>query len=195
MTDASDISHFRRQARLRDGTPVVIRAIRPNDQDKVLAAFRKLEPRSIYTRFFAYRKELSADELERLGGADFVNVVVLVVALGDGADEVLIGGGSYHARTAEGGAQAAELAFTIEEDYQGQGLCTTLLALLTEIARSRGIARFEAEVLASNTPMLSVFQHSGLPMTRTSQDGVVHVVLGLADQGASRPVPREAGMA
>ena len=52
-------------------------------------------------------------------------------------------------------------------------------ALLTEIARERGIRRFEAEVLAGNAPMLRVFQHSGLPMSRQVEDGVVHVVMDL----------------
>ena len=37
-----------------------------------------------------------------------------------------------------------------------------------------------AEVLAGNTPMLKVFQHSGLPMRTQAEDGVVHVVMELA---------------
>ena len=66
--------------------------------------------------------------------------------------------------------------------------------MLADIARSRGIARFEADVLPSNTPMLSVFHHSGLPMTRASVEGVVHVVLDLGD-GAHTQAGSPAGEA
>jgi RimJ/RimL family protein N-acetyltransferase len=74
---------------------------------------------------------------------------------------------------------AAELSFTIEEDYQGQGLAGLLMRLLTQIARERGIRRFEAEVLDSNAGMLRVFARSGLPMTQQTDDGVVHVTMAL----------------
>ena len=172
---------FSRRFVLRNGTPVLIRAIRPDDADRVRVAFHKLDAESVYTRFFSHKKELSTEELDRLGGADFVHAVVLVAAIGSGADESLIGGGSYYVRDAADSAPQAEIAFTVEEDYRGQGLSRQLLALMAEIARGQGIARFEAEVLAGNAAMLSVFQHSGLPMTTTHEDGVVHVVLDLAN--------------
>ncbi len=60
--------------------------------------------------------------------------------MGSGADETLIGGASYVALPSADGARAAEVAFTIEEDYQGQGLASKLLALLVDIARQHGIA-------------------------------------------------------
>lgn len=181
MIDTSDLSHFSQSAVLRNGTPVLIRAIRPDDADKVLAAFHKLDAESIYTRFFSHKKDLSTEELGRLSGVDFLHAVVVVAAINGGADETLIGGASYYVHVAADGARVAEIAFTVEEDYHGQGLSTQLMALMTEIARGQGIARFEAEVLAGNSPMLSVFQNSGLPMTKTHEDGVVYVVLDLAN--------------
>lgn len=176
----SHLRHFDRPSTLRDGTPIHFRAIRPDDVDKVVAAFHKLTPGSIYTRYFVHRRSLTDGELARLKATDFVNSVVLAVTMGEGAGETVIGGGSYHVGTAADGTRVAEVAFTVEEDFQGQGLASRLLALLVEIARSQGITRFEADVLSANTAMLSVFQRSGLPMTRHSQSGVVHVSLDLA---------------
>jgi GNAT superfamily N-acetyltransferase len=194
MTNGRDPRHFRQPIVLRDGTPAVIRAIRPDDVDKVVAAFHKLEPESIYTRFFSYRKELTAAELDRLGGADFVHAIVLVVAVGTGADETLIGGASYNVHTGADGAKVAEVSFTIEEDYQGQGLSSRLLLLLADIARSQGISHFEAEVLPGNSLMLSVFQHSGLPMTMTKHESVVHVLMDLAENPPRKTVPGQPGI-
>jgi len=179
MNPASPSCSSSQTARLRDGTPVVIRVIRPDDRDRIVEAFGKLEPDSIYTRFFSARKALTAAELERLGNTDFVNFVGLAVILGRGDDETVIGGASYVALPPAGGVRAAEVAFTIEEDYQGQGLASQLLRRLGELARQHGIQRLEAEVLAGNAPMLRVFERSGWPLAKTREGGVTHVVLDL----------------
>ena len=183
----NDLSHFSRQAVLRDGTPVLVRAVQRDDRARLVAAFHKLDPQSVYTRFFSFKKELSAADLARLEATDFIHTVGLVATVSSGDDETIIGGGSYTLGAAADEARVAELAFTVEEDYQGRGLASALLALLAEIARDQGIARLEAEVLAANTAMLAVFQHSGLPLTKTQRDGAVHVVLDLT------PAALEAG--
>jgi RimJ/RimL family protein N-acetyltransferase len=166
---------FSRPAQLRDGTSVLIRSIRPDDRQRIVDAFNKLDPETIYTRFFSAKKNLSETDLARIDASDFVHAVSLVATLGEGEAEVIIGGGAYTVLDRPGEPPTAELSFTIEEDYQGQGLSTLFMALLIEIARERGIRCFEAEVLADNKPMLKVFERSGLPMQKHSEDGVVHV--------------------
>lgn len=179
-----DPGSFRLPWHLRNGTPVVIRAIRPDDRSRVVRAFHELEPESIYTRLFSYRKDLTEAELDQFTRVDFVDSVVLVVAKeGAAGDEVLIGGVSYFARTAADGSRVAEVAFTIEEDYQGQGLAGKLLEAAAGLARSQGIARFEAEVLPTNAAMLSVFRRSGLALTELAREGEIHVEMALTPPG------------
>ena len=74
----------------------------------------------------------------------------------------------------------AEVAFTIEEDYQGHGLASRLFGHLADIARSKGGSAFEAEVLPQNKAMFAVFASRGLPMDKKYIDGLVHVTLALA---------------
>jgi RimJ/RimL family protein N-acetyltransferase len=186
MTDPGSANHFSQQTALRDGTPVVMRVALPEDRPKVVAAFGKLDPDSIYTRFFSMRKELTPAELDRFGATDFVNFVSLAALMGSGSDETLIGGASYVVLPSADGARSAEVAFTIEEDYQGQGLASKLMRMLAGIARQHGIAQFEAEVLAGNAPMLKVFERSGLPLTKTKEGGVTHLVMDLR-QAPDRP--------
>lgn len=168
-----------REIALRNGTRVQIRVARPDDRDRIVAAFNELEPDSVYTRFFSMRKELTAAELHRVTSTDFTNFVALVAVVGHGADETVIGGATYVALPAGGDTRAAEVAFTIEEDYQGQGLAGQLFPMLADIARQHGIQRFVAEVLAGNAPMLKVFERSGLPLTKTRDGGVTHIVMDL----------------
>jgi ribosomal protein S18 acetylase RimI-like enzyme len=70
----------------------------------------------------------------------------------------------------------------VEEDFHGLGIAGRVLRHLAAIARARGIASFEAEVLPENKAMQAVFARSGLPMRTRREDGVVHVALAL--QGA-----------
>ncbi len=58
MGSVNDDFRFSQTASLREGTTATVRLMRPDDKDKLIAAFAKLDSRSIYTRFFAFRKEL-----------------------------------------------------------------------------------------------------------------------------------------
>ena len=164
---------------LKNGTAVTIRAARPDDRERLISAFEKLDPETVYRRFFEYKEALTDADLERATQADFDRRVVLLVTIGTGADEIVIGGASYTAFNAPDGVRSAEVAFIVEEDYQGQGVASRLLRHLAEIARSKGIARFEAEVLADNRGMIAVFARSGLPLQEQREDGVVIVNMQL----------------
>ena len=163
---------------LRSTRGVTIRAIRPDDRERIVKAFRGLDPQSIYLRFLFHRKELSDEELRRLCEPDRAREVVLVATIGSGNQETIVGLGHY----VRSGA-SAEIAFTVEEDYQGRGIASWLLQHLAHIARENGILQFEADVLAENTPMLNVLRHSGLPMTESEEDDIVHATLYLARLG------------
>jgi GNAT superfamily N-acetyltransferase len=153
---------------------IAIRPIRSEDKGLIVEAFRALEPRSIYLRFFFDKKELSDAELRRLTEPDRAREAVLVATVPSGSGERIVGLGRY-----VDDKECAQLGFTVEEDYQGRGIATMLLRRLILLARENGISRFEAHVLASNGPMLSVLRHSGLPATEREKDGIVTVTLAL----------------
>lgn len=179
MTDAD--FRFHEQLMLPDGTQATLRLMRPDDKERLIAAFAKLDRQTVYTRFFAHLKQLPEGPLNRIDRIDLVRLaaIVVVVGVGDGSDEAIVGSATYVADTAPDGVRAAELAFTIEEDYQRQGLAGRLLAALAGIARRHGIERFHAEVLAANAPMLSVFRRSGLSLTQRREGGVLHIEMEL----------------
>src|SRR5574340_299614 len=163
---ADDDLGFRQPFALRDGRAALIRVMRPDDKPRLQRAFAQLDPQTVYTRFFGYRKEIPERAFERIDEIDFVRLAGLVATIASADDETVIGAASYIGRTAADGAQVAEVAFTVEEDFQGQGVATRLLAALVTLARRHGLARFEAEVLAGNAPMLAVFTRCGLPTRR-----------------------------
>ena len=172
-----DPRDFRVEERLRNQATVTFRAIRPDDRDRMREAYARLSPEAIYLRLFAPKKDLSEPELTRLIEVDFDREVALVATIGAGTQESVIGGGRYV--SANNDRRAAEVAFTVDGRYRGQGIASRLLQHLAAIARGRGITRFEAEVLAENRPMLAVFARSGLAMERRRDGSVVHVELTL----------------
>jgi len=164
---------------LRDGTPVTLRPARADDGPRIRRAFAELTREAIYSRFFWFKSGIEDSELRRIIEADFQRNVALLATLGSGDGEIVIGGASYVALEAEPPFRSAEVAFTVEEDYQGRGLASLLLRNIVRIATEAGLARLEADVLASNVAMLSVFRRSGLPMTTRLDDGVLHLILSL----------------
>jgi RimJ/RimL family protein N-acetyltransferase len=160
---------------LHSTTGVTIRATRPDDRERLVKAFRGLDPRSLYRRFLFHKKELSDEELRRLCNPDRAREAVLVATIGRGNQETIIGLGRY----VRSGA-SAEIAFTVVEDYQCRGIASRLLQHLAHIAREDAILQFEADVLAENRPMLNVLRHGGLPMTESERDDIVHATLYLS---------------
>jgi RimJ/RimL family protein N-acetyltransferase len=161
---------------LRDGRQVEIRALRPTDADGLKAAIARISSQSLYRRFFGPKRNFSEKEVAHFVNIDFVAHVALVVIADHGGQPTIVGGGRYI--VARPGA--AELAFAIVDEYQQQGIGAALLRHLMAIARRAGLTELVASVLPDNRPMLTVFEHCGLPVrTRRERDAVI-VTLQLA---------------
>jgi RimJ/RimL family protein N-acetyltransferase len=175
-----DFSNYLAHDKLKDGTEVTVRAIRPDDGPAILEAFRELDAESIYRRFFSPKKELSDAELKQLTAVDFQSVMALVVTGLEDDTEILLGGGRL---ATEGGddPQSAELAFLTAGAQRGRGIASLLLRHLARLGREAGLSRLEAEVLAENQAMLNIFRHSGMPLVQRREGNVVQVTLALRD--------------
>ena len=159
---------------------MTIRAIRPADRNLVLEAFRLLEEDSIYTRFFSLRVAISPtpSSIARSTSTS-CSEVALVVTTETARGETIIATGRYIASEAPNTERSAELAFVVEEDYQGRGIASRLLTHLAALARRQGLVRFEADVLSQNSAMLAVFKRCGFQMRQRREGGVVHLTLEL----------------
>jgi len=161
--------------RLRDGRTFEVRALKPGDETEMLAAVGRIGTQSLYRRFMGAKRGFSEKERAFFLKVDFVNHVALVAVVKEGDRAAIVAGGRYVVE----GPGAAEVAFAVVDDYQGQGIGSVLLRHLAALARAAGLKEFTAEVLPDNTPMLKVFEKSGLTFSsKRSADGV-HAVLQL----------------
>lgn len=119
------IQDYRKNEVLDDGSSVVVRAIRPEDKLALRAAFSRLSTESACSRFFRARQSSSATELKYFTEVDFVHHVAIGVALLQGKQALPIGIGRYIVSHSD--PQSAEIAFTVDDDYQGIGVGSSLL--------------------------------------------------------------------
>jgi L-amino acid N-acyltransferase YncA len=169
---------IRLRGELRDGTPVCIRAIRPDDKERLRIAFERLSPGTVYRRFFHPKRALSSEELRMLTELDFRDHVALAVTVDEQICERLIAVGRF-VRVASA-PKRAELALTVADEYQHRGAGTLLLQHLAGVARRSGVRELVAHVLDENREMLEVIQNLDLPVQRTTEDDVHRVVVSLA---------------
>ena len=179
-------SQYPQTATLRDGTRALIRAIRPDDKQRLQDGFHRLTGTSVYFRFHGSKRELSEQELEYFTELDFVHHIALVVTIPDGTGERLIGVGRYIERSDSAAERGAEIALAVDDAHQNIGIGTLLFEHLVTLARDSGITRLQADVLAGNRHMLDILRRSGFRLEMTAQHGVMHIEFRVGDREFSR---------
>jgi RimJ/RimL family protein N-acetyltransferase len=161
---------------VRDGRPIEIRALRPDDKAEMLAAIGRTSPQSLQRRFFAPKKGFSEQEMAFFLKIDFENHVALVAQIDEDGRPAIAGGGRYIVvRPGQ-----AEIAFVVVDAYQSQGIGTTLMHHLAILARDAGLRELIAEVLPENTAMLKVFKKFGFQAGSKWEPQVIHLTMQLA---------------
>ena len=151
------------QARLRDGSSVVIRPIEPDDRELLRAGFDRLSEQSRYMRFQAPMASLSDHQLAYLTDVDHHDHEALLAIDPDDPEEVV-----GVARFVRVNDTVAECAVVVADDWQERGVATQLLDRLVERAREEGIERFTALVLAQNAEALRLLERLGETEQRRS---------------------------
>jgi acetyl coenzyme A synthetase (ADP forming)-like protein len=177
---------------LKDGGSIHVRAIRPDDRERLLDHFNRLSARSVYFRFFGAKRRLNDHELDGFTRLDFTQRVGLVATLLEGGQERIIGVGRY-ARLDEA-PHSAEVAFAVADAHQGRGVGTVLLDHLVRIARTQGVTEFQADVLGENNRMLEVFGATGFVVRRSTEAGVVHLAFPTAETEPARAAALARGL-
>jgi nucleotide-binding universal stress UspA family protein/L-amino acid N-acyltransferase YncA len=159
---------------LRDGARVMLRSIAPEDKPLLAAIFDRLSEESRYRRFFTTKSELSAAELDYFVEIDHQDHEAIVAV--DRLSGLGLGVARY-VRSHED-AQAAEVAVTVADDWQGLGLGRALLDRVTYRARHEGVRRFSALVQSDNPASLGLLAGVGATQRRVDA-GVVELLIEL----------------
>lgn len=164
---------------LRDGTPVLLRLIRPEDKDLLRAGFERLSPESRYARFLAPKAELSEDELRYLCEVDHENHFAIGAMREAAEPDERVGLGIARFIRLADHPDTAEAAVAVADDAQHRGLGRLLLLRLIAAANERGISHFRCDVLGSNAGMAGLLAEISPERTLESGAGVMSLDLAL----------------
>jgi acetyltransferase len=166
---------------MKDGTPVTIRPIRPEDEPQIIKFHEKLSERSVYLRYFQPLKlstRTAHERLTRICFIDYDREMALVAERRDpasGQPQIL----GVTRLSKIHGTDSAESAVVILDDFQHHGLGTELVRRSIDVARAEKLKRVVSNILPENLEMRAVCQRLGFQLHHELEDNVVRGVLEL----------------
>jgi acetyltransferase len=165
---------------LRDGSPVTIRPIRPEDEPLMVRFHETLSEQTVEMRYFGPQKlsqRIAPEQLLHLRCIDYDREMVLVVEQHDPTtgEQTILGLGCLITLNR---SNDAEIALLVGDAWQGQGIGSELLRQLIQIGRDKGLARIIGEVLPDNHVALRILPRFRFQLHRSIGEPV-RVVLDL----------------
>jgi acetyltransferase len=140
--------------KMKDGTQILIRPIRPEDEPAMIAFHETLSERSVYLRYFHMEKlseRVAHDRLIQKCFIDYDREMALVaVRAGAGGAEEILGIGRLSKNV---GTREAEVAVLVTDKVQRQGLGMEIVRRLIVVARDEKLESIEANTLPENIAM------------------------------------------
>ena len=162
-----------REVVLKNGETVRIRPIRPDDEPRLVTLYDRLSRHTAYQRFFTVRQHLPQDWIRYFANVDYQRRLAVVAERDTVAGTELVGVGRYEPSDEEG---TGEVAFVLEDGYQGLGLGAVLLDEVVRAGAERGLIRFRAHVLGDNHRMLRLLASRTRIIERKIEQGVVTIL-------------------
>lgn len=182
---------FEVQTTLDDGTPVLIRPLRPDDKEDILTGFQRLSPHSRYMRYSSAGAKLTPDDLDTLTCQDEQKCLALGAA--DLSKPGHYGMGVARYMRCEDEPESAEIAMVIVDEYQNRGLGSLMLDLLIAIARKSGFRNLCGYVLSENRAMIRMLRRVNAQLTHLD-GGMLRIDIPLVAKAQETPRRMVVGM-
>lgn len=163
-------SHYQSREILADGTSLLIRPIKPEDEEKHFAFFHSLSRQTNYYRFFSYRKKLSHEQITRFTQIDYDREMAIIALVEENGKEKTIGVNRLAYYPQE---DRYEFALVVTDDWQDKGVGKILMEKLLYIARDREIKTIYGNILAENSKMIQFCLGFGFKEYRSEGDVVL----------------------
>ena len=167
-----------------NGIKLLFRPVKISDEGLLKDFFYHLSPESMYMRFASRNLQMPHQRLQEIAVIDYTKELEILAVIQHGSREEIVGIGSWYIT---GDEQNAEVAFAVKDDYQNQGIGTSLLDYLCDLGKQQGLNNFLAEVLAGNDIMIRIFKKAGFEKVST-EGGVNTLKLELNTEVVDKPV-------
>lgn len=161
--------------KLTDGTEVILRPIRPEDEPLELEMLTTLSEETLRNRFFHVIKNITHEMLIRFCNIDYDRDITIIAEVKKPDKKSMIGIGRI---IIEPDIRTGEFAVVVHDDYQGKGLGYKLLDLVIGIAAEKGLENIFGIILTDNKKMLKMCEDLGFTIKHLP-DGISRAELGL----------------
>ncbi|OGW16029.1 MAG: acetyl-CoA synthetase [Nitrospirae bacterium GWA2_42_11] len=161
--------------RLSDGTDVILRPIRPEDEPLEHEMLQTLSEDTLRGRFFQILKKISHEMLVRFCNIDYDREMAIIAEFKESEKKRIIGIGRL---IIEPDFKKSEFAVIVHDEFQGKGMGYKLVDMLIGIAQEKGLGEVYGTVLTDNVRMLRVCEGLGFRITHLP-DGISKVRLTL----------------
>jgi acetyltransferase len=162
---------WERNAAMRDGTKILVRPVRPEDEPLYEPFFAAVTPQDLRLRFFAPVKEFGHRFVARLTQIDYARAMAFI-AIDENSGE-LLGVVRLHA---DANYEHGEYAVLVRSDLKGRGLGYLLMQMMIQYARAEDLKIIEGQVLRENTAMLAMCRKLGFHVALDPDDADTCVV-------------------
>lgn len=167
-------AHVAAKHTFKGGMEVRFRAIKPSDEEEMRRLFYRFSDRAVYYRYFSPIKTMPHAKTQAYVNVDYRKAMSIVGLVGESGQDRVIAEGRY---VREPHGPYADLAFVVDEGYQGLGIATYMYKMLIRLAKEQGLPGFTASVLATNQSMMKVLDKGGLPVKASLEQGVYELVI------------------
>ena len=156
---------WEKHSTLKDGTPIFIRPIRPEDERLYEHFFANVTADDLRLRFFAPIRTLDHRRLARFTQIDYSRAMAFIAI--DKRSGELLGVCRLHA---DANYETAEYAILVRSDFKGRGLGWLLMQMMLDYARAEGLRTVHGQILAENTTMLTMCKELGFELAADACD-------------------------
>ena len=142
--------------------------------------FYRFSDTAVYYRYFSPIRTMPHRKMQEYVNVDYQRIMSIVGTVDKAGTERIIAEGRYvrhHNRP------LADVAFVVDENYQGRGIASFLFEMLIRVAREQGIEGFTADVIADNKAMLKVFEKAPFPIRAVMESGIYNLTIPFDDAG------------
>ncbi len=160
------------ETRVIDGRTLTFRPVKLTDERSIQEHYYGLDQSDVVSRFFHEKKSFVSKQIERTFIIDYHKDLTIVAVEGQQGFERILAVGEYYLNPE---TEMAEIAFSVEKEWQGKGISSIVIRKLAEAARQRGIKGLTAYTAKGNKRMVKLFNTLNYKVKTSAQGGMIYL--------------------
>jgi acetyltransferase len=167
---------FVKDVMLKDGTPLVFRPIKPEDEPMWFDLLRSCSRESLYQRFQYVFHWDTHEVASRYCFIDYDREMAVVAEQSENGKKKLLGVGRM---VADPDHITAEYAILVTDAWQNRGVGALLTDYCFEVARQWGVKRIVAQTASDNVRMIAIFKSRGFEIVSDQTGSICQIAKDL----------------